>query len=227
MKMDPAQVRSDFDRIAKLPDDRWHVDDRFIPELIDLIPEGAGSALEVGCGSGRVTRPLAERVREVLAVDLSPGMIAIARRRVAAEHVHFLAADVRSLDLPAGSFDVVLSVATAHHLPLEWFLERCREWVRPSGIVILLDLARPEGPFRLAVECLGFVYSRALFSARNRRLWRPRRARAAWAEHAKHDSFHELGSIRLAASRILPSAEVKARFPWRYSLVWRRPAKER
>src|ERR671936_920920 len=54
-------------------------------ELDDLFgrlaadPHG-GACVEVGCGPGRMTRHLAERFDRVVAVDVSPGMLALAGR---------------------------------------------------------------------------------------------------------------------------------------------------
>lgn len=66
--------------------------------------------LEVGAGTGRATRFLARTAGRVVASDLSPEMIAVARRRLAAQpHVSFLVADLRTLHL-AERFDLVVAV---------------------------------------------------------------------------------------------------------------------
>ena len=54
--------------------------------------------LDVGCGVGRWSRLLAARGAEVLGVDLSPTMIAQARRRAAADGVAGTAVEHRSID---------------------------------------------------------------------------------------------------------------------------------
>jgi SAM-dependent methyltransferase len=56
-----------------------------------------GDILELGCGSGRVTRLLAQSEARVAGVDVSPELLAIARRRVAADRVWLLLADMRQL----------------------------------------------------------------------------------------------------------------------------------
>jgi trans-aconitate methyltransferase len=49
-------------------------------EMLDsLIPDGPRAVLDVGCGTGNVTRPLAARVERVDAVDFAPEMVAVAQ----------------------------------------------------------------------------------------------------------------------------------------------------
>ncbi len=66
--------------------------------------------IDIGCGDGRTTRRLARAAASVLGVD--PDAEAIARARDAApahgDGSTFLAADVVTLELPPGSFDVAL-----------------------------------------------------------------------------------------------------------------------
>ena len=66
--------------------------------------------LEIGCGSGRATAFLARAAAAVTAFDLSPEMLAAARRRLAElENVRLFAADLRGLRLRA-AFDLVAAV---------------------------------------------------------------------------------------------------------------------
>src|ERR1700680_4557499 len=81
---------------------------------------GAGTrVLDVGCGVGRWSRLLAARGADVLGVDLSPTMIAIAQSRAAAaglsERCRFLVQDVTQLEA-GGEFDLVLVVTVLQHI---------------------------------------------------------------------------------------------------------------
>jgi SAM-dependent methyltransferase len=79
--------------------------------------------LEVGCGQGIGLLLLADRfpTAQLVGVDLDPGMIRRARRRVAAlgDRVELRVDDLSSLPDPAGSFDVVVDFAAVHHVP-DW-----------------------------------------------------------------------------------------------------------
>jgi trans-aconitate 2-methyltransferase len=77
--------------------------------------------LDAGCGSGRVTEQLAERLPEgrVIALDGSASMVATARERLArfGDRVEYVVADLGE-PLPIdGLVDAVLSTATFHWVP--------------------------------------------------------------------------------------------------------------
>ena len=87
----------------------------FLPWARDLValaePKPGDRALDVACGTGAVTRLLAERVGEngkVIGLDLNSGMLAVARSGVAAANVEWREASALDLPFPDGSFNVVL-----------------------------------------------------------------------------------------------------------------------
>jgi SAM-dependent methyltransferase len=97
--------------------------DHFGKRLVDLAGVHAGDAvLDVGCGRGAVLLPAAEQVGpsgRAVGVDLSPELVRLARARVDAAPVD---ADVQvmdgeHLDVPAGSFSVVLCGFGVFFLP--------------------------------------------------------------------------------------------------------------
>lgn len=104
-----------YDRIAD-PMTRWG---RSVLERLPLT--GDETVLDAGCGSGRVTEQLLERLPRgrVIAVDAAPSMLAEARRRLArfGDRVELVEADLaRPLPL-AQPVDAVFSTATLHWVP--------------------------------------------------------------------------------------------------------------
>jgi SAM-dependent methyltransferase len=80
-------------------------------------PRG-GVCVEVGCGPGRMTGLLAERFDRVVAVDVSPEMIELARRNVTAANVEFRTVGGQRLDMVEdGIADVLLCYLVLQHLP--------------------------------------------------------------------------------------------------------------
>ena len=74
--------------------------------------------LEPGCGSGRLTERLARGVApggQVLAFDISPGMIAKARERTLPGHVEFAVADATAIPARDESFDVAVAFHVFPH----------------------------------------------------------------------------------------------------------------
>jgi trans-aconitate 2-methyltransferase len=126
-----------YDRVAE-PQTRWGgvVLDR-------LTLTGDETVLDAGCGSGRITELLAERLPhgQVVALDASPSMIAEARRRLARfdDRVAYLVADLgRPFALPGGGqADAILSTATFHWVPDHDALFRNLAGVlRPGGELV-------------------------------------------------------------------------------------------
>jgi len=119
------------------------------------VPPGT-SVLDVGCGVGRWSRELASRGARVTGIDLSPTMIAQAKRRAAvqgvAERCRFLVQDLAALD--AGQrFDLVLSVTVLQHIlepqALRAAVQRMVAHLAQGGTLIVLEAA----PNRAVENC--------------------------------------------------------------------------
>jgi SAM-dependent methyltransferase len=76
-------------------------------------------ALEIGCGPGRLMRPMSRHFAEIHGVDVSDEMIALARERLRdVPNAHPHVTDGASLgEFPDGSFDFVYSYAVFQHVP--------------------------------------------------------------------------------------------------------------
>jgi trans-aconitate 2-methyltransferase len=103
-----------YDRVAD-PMTRWG------EAVLERLPlAGDERVLDAGCGSGRVTERLAERLPDgqVVALDGSPAMVDAARQRLArfGERVEYVVADLGQ-PLPIEPVDAVLSTATFHWVP--------------------------------------------------------------------------------------------------------------
>jgi trans-aconitate 2-methyltransferase len=124
-----------YDRVAN-PQARWGL------AVVDrLTLRGDERVLDAGCGSGRVTEVLAERLPNgtVVALDASAAMLSQARRRLARfdDRIEFVQADLEQplpVDPPV---DAILSTATFH-----WVRDHARlfhnlaEILRPGGWLI-------------------------------------------------------------------------------------------
>jgi 2-polyprenyl-3-methyl-5-hydroxy-6-metoxy-1,4-benzoquinol methylase len=217
---DTAQIRADFDRIAKLlPQGRRLT--RSEEALLAAVPRRCRRALDVGCGDGLFAERLAERTDQVTALDLSPEMIRRARARSTRGNVAYTVGDL--LTWSDGDFDVVASVAALHHVDLEVGLGRLAGWVRPGGLLLVHDLLASVGPLDRAADVVAFLLTRA--PRLLRRSAAPELA-AAWRDHSAHEDLRPTAEIRALAARVLPGATVRRHLEWRYTLAWRRPEAE-
>ena len=107
-----------------------------------------GRALDVGCGTGALAARLAAAGYEMTGVDPSEGMLDVLRAR--APGVRAVRGSGTALPFADASFDVVLSVATLHHIAdpgdvRETLAEMVRV-ARPSGRVLVWD-HNPRNPY--------------------------------------------------------------------------------
>ena len=112
-----STVQTDFDRIALLSQEGWDHNAQYHGYLLRHIPAYCEAALDVGCGTGSFSRLLAERSGRVVALDLSPRMIEIAKERSKQyPNIQFEVADAAKW-VPAGElFDCVAASASTRSL---------------------------------------------------------------------------------------------------------------
>lgn len=142
-------ARFDGELVAK-PLDRGMLDG--FAELV--LAAGAGPVADIGCGPGRVTAYLHGLGLRAFGVDLSPQMIALARR--SHPGLRFEVGSMLDLDLPDGSLGGALAWYSTIHLPDERLPAAFAEFRRvlaPGGYLLVAFQAGDE-PLRLT-ESLG------------------------------------------------------------------------
>lgn len=99
--------------------------------------------LDVGCGTGLWSVLLAERGAEVWAVDISPGSIAVTRRRASlcdvSERVHSSVMSALELDFADGFFDLVHGQDIIHHLDAAAFGKEVARVLKPGGRAVFSE----------------------------------------------------------------------------------------
>ena len=162
--MDTARAALVYDSVARAHE---FLDRMFAHRLAGL-GVSEGNALDVGCGSGRLSTRLGRLAPglSITAVDLSKPMLALARanaREAGLSNVRFMRADGKCLPFKDGRFDLVFSQHTFHHLPEPRAMLREMARVASAGAwVAVRDLCRPAraGLLRLYVGTVGHIYDR-------------------------------------------------------------------
>jgi ArsR family transcriptional regulator len=111
--------------------------------LLSLLPH-AWIVADLGCGTGALTAALAPRVRKVVAVDRSAGMLQAARKRTAGlANVELHESDLAELPLAAGSCDAALLVLVlAYQEDPAPVLAEARRILKKGGRLVVVDAAR-------------------------------------------------------------------------------------
>jgi trans-aconitate 2-methyltransferase len=122
-----------YDRLAD-PQEAWGLE---VLERLEL--RGDETALDAGCGSGRVTRHLLERLPDgrLIGVDAAPSMVELARENLApyGDRAELFVSDLLELELEE-AVDVVFSNATFHWiLDHQRLFERLFAALRPGGVM--------------------------------------------------------------------------------------------
>lgn len=213
---DATRLCEDFDRIALLSPERSE-NDRYQDWLLRFVPRYCADALDIGCGTGSLSRALASRAAHVLALDLSPKMVEVARQRsLGHPNIQYAVGDFLSMQLPVEHFDCVTAVAVLHHLSWTAAVQRAKALLRPGGVLLILDLLKNDGPGDLALGGVAWIL-RALGNIKTRPSAELRRA---WAEHGRGDSYLTLSETRRLCHETLPGASLRRHLFWRYSVVW-------
>jgi demethylmenaquinone methyltransferase / 2-methoxy-6-polyprenyl-1,4-benzoquinol methylase len=150
-RLPDAQVRAMFDRIAGVYDlmngvmtagmhHRWRA------RAADLARVGPGSrALDVATGTGDLAIELASRGADVVGMDFSPEMLAVAGRK--APGLRFEQGDAQALAHPDASFDAATVGFGARNFgDLRQGLSEMARVVKPGGRVVVLEITTPTNP---------------------------------------------------------------------------------
>ena len=219
------KIRSDFDRIALYEQEGWDHNNHYHRFLLKQLPTQYKTALDIGCGTGEFSRLLAKRVEKVVAIDLSPGMIEVAKQRSRQlSNIDFQVADVLQWELPDEKFDAIVSIATLHHLPVESLLPNLKAALKLGGRLVILDLLEHENLGDRLSDFIAVPLNWCFQTLKNRHLQQSSEAAAAVREHVCTDKYLTLSQAQRIYTSSLRRAKVRKHLFWRYSVVWEKSA---
>jgi ubiquinone/menaquinone biosynthesis C-methylase UbiE len=169
--------------------------------LLDGVTAGARTRLlEIGCGTGKLTLPVARLTKaRIDAVDVEGAMLKVARRKDRAGRVHWRQASAMALPYPNRTFDLAFMSLVAHHLddPVRAYTEIQRV-LKPGGCLAIWTFTPAHFtrfflnaffPSIAAIDSARFPKSDAL----------RRQLRAAGFRRVRSRPFVERTSVRLDA----------------------------
>jgi ubiquinone/menaquinone biosynthesis C-methylase UbiE len=129
---------------------------RFIQKIISLLNlEPSHRILDLGCGTGVLTRAIGDRLDArsggvSIGIDAAGKMIEAARKKRANETCRFEVAAAEALPFENSSFDAVVSTLFFHHLPFDLkakSLSEANRVLKPDGRLLVADMHSPDSFF--------------------------------------------------------------------------------
>lgn len=169
-----------------------------------------GTALDIGCGSGILAFELAQHYDRVVAVDISPKMLTIARHKRSASNIEYIEMDAGHLSFET-KFDLIVSAATFHHLQnLPAALQAIKKLLNPHGKVVFVDnISEVETPTVISY-LLGagkdFIPDCYQYGFRNASRLFKFRISPSWLKHLSSDKYFTEGRFKKVYGRCFPGA---------------------
>jgi magnesium-protoporphyrin O-methyltransferase len=158
--------------------------DRMRSTLLAYLPDDLSGArvLDAGCGTGALALEAARRGAEVVAIDLSPSLVDVARQRVTellaahpvAGRIEFRSGDM--LDPALGVFDHVVAMDSLIHYDEHDMVRVIESWSQRTRHSMVFTFA-PRNPALAAMRAVGRLF--------------PRSNRAPWIEPVAEKSLHK------------------------------------
>ncbi|WP_459545064.1 class I SAM-dependent methyltransferase [Nocardia sp. X0981] len=192
--------------------ERWNHNTHYYSKILDVLPAGARTALDVGTGDGLLATALRARVSAVTAIDTDPAVLD--RARTSGTDIDWVLGDVMSAPLPERHYDLVATVATVHHLPdLATGLRRLADLTAPGGALVVIGCARNSRLGDYAMDVVGAAQHQVLS-----------RTRGYWEHTApvRMNFPHTYAQVRRIAARALPGMRWRRLPLFRYYLIWYR-----
>src|SRR5213078_2849611 len=97
------------------------------------------TVLELGCGTGYFTRELARSGSDIVAIDVSPELLEVARAICSARNVHYEIQNAYEMSYPDAFFDSVVGSSVLHHLEIQEALREIYRVLKPGGTIYFTE----------------------------------------------------------------------------------------
>jgi len=214
------EVIAQFDQIASLPD-TWDHNRQYQTLLLRRIPKTAEKGLDIGCGTGEFTKKFSLCCHDVIGIDISKRMVEEAVKRNMGFNITFLNRDIgQYLYETNDKFDVIVSIATFHHLDTERVFRLVREKLNEGGALLVLDLYKPDTLLEHLLSIIATICNPFFYLIKRGTFFNAKEEQEAWEKHGQYDAYNTLTEIRIMALRTLGKVKIRRHLFWRYSLVY-------
>jgi SAM-dependent methyltransferase len=140
-------VSHHFEQVAPVYESLRTTDQAPVQRIRELLPDRRVVGVDVGCGTGRYSKPLSALLPEgslLLASDLSAAMLAELRASDGQIRLAPLRSTAEDLPIRTGSLDLVTSFNAVHHFDLRRFLASAARVLRPGGQLFVYTRTREQ-----------------------------------------------------------------------------------
>jgi 2-polyprenyl-3-methyl-5-hydroxy-6-metoxy-1,4-benzoquinol methylase len=214
-------VIKQFDKIAFLPD-KWDHNQQYQEYLLKNIPKNCNCILDVGCGTGELTKKLTLFSKEVIGIDVSENMINEAKKRNHDEKINYTKISVEKyLEKTEKQFDVIISIAALHHMNEEEILKLMKNKLTKDGKILILDLVKTKIITEWILSITAALLNPIIMLIMRGRVKITKEEKEAWLGHFEHDKYLTTGEVKDIVKMVLGKGKVKRHFFWRYSIIYK------
>jgi 2-polyprenyl-3-methyl-5-hydroxy-6-metoxy-1,4-benzoquinol methylase len=214
-------VIKQFDKIAFLPD-KWDHNQQYQKYLLKNIPKNCNRILDVGCGTGELTKKLTSFSKEIIGIDVSENMINEAEKRNYDEKINYSKISAEKyLKETEKQFDVIISIAALHHMDEEEILKIMKNKLTKDGKILILDLVKTKTIIEWILGITAALLNPIIMLIMRGRLKITKEEKEAWAGHFQYDKYLTVKEVRNIVKKALGKGKVKRHFFWRYSIIYK------
>lgn len=195
----------------------WDHNTHYHRYLLNQIPSRANRSLDIGCGLGLFARKLAERSTLVDALDVDEVVLAEAAELNFAANIAYIKGDFLTADLPETAYDLIVAIASLHHMDMAAALQKIRLLLGPSGKLIILGLYREKTPVDYAYSAISIPLNFACKQWHQTSKMRPTQGAPTRPAQLSLKQLQEI------ANTVIPGCRLRRHLFWRYSLIWQKP----
>lgn len=195
-------------------DTYWNHNTAYHKWLLSQV-KGREYILDVGCGEGLLVYRLSHVCGQVTGIDTHIPSIEKARKRLHnTKNTSIIAVKFEDFKGKPNSFDVIIFVASLHHMNLEFCIKKSIKLLKPNGKLLVVGLAHPRSILDWIIEFARILPAKVgdLFHNVTGDVGAP-----------ITDAKEHLGDIRNIAKKELPNAKIKQALYYRYLLTWIKP----
>jgi 2-polyprenyl-3-methyl-5-hydroxy-6-metoxy-1,4-benzoquinol methylase len=217
---DTEEVIKQFDTIALLPD-VWDHNQQYQVYLIKNMDNQNKYILDVGCGTGELTKKLIGKGEKIIGIDISEKMIQEAMRRNTDIKIEYICTTVEKyLEETDKTFDIIVSIAALHHMNEKEILKKMKSKLTENGKILILDIMKEGSVIDYILSGIAMLLNPLTILIKRGRLKVTKEEQDAWRNHFQYDTYLTLKQIKELVKEVLGNAKIKRHLFWRYSIVY-------